>query len=239
MNNQSLTISLILAAIEDSVLKLLEMDAGTQNRISGLPDSTLKVNLKGFDFSFFVTVMQGKVSLNSYSEESCTCILACYPTDLISLFSRSEDGVPILNPKATVEGNQQILVELYEIFSQAEPDYEAEISRLLGPVIAHETGRAFRTGARWLDETKDSVLTNLKLFLREEVTLIPHPVELENFYAEVSELEQRVARLSLSVEQLTISTENTSTSSSNDSTSSSTTTVAPNRDSDTPPGDAS
>jgi len=235
MKNQSLTISLILAGIEDSIVKLLEMDAGTQNRISRLPDFTLKVNLEGIDLSFFVTLVQGEIGLKSYSEETCDCSLTCYPTELISLFSRSASNAPILNPKAKVEGNRKILVELYEIFSQAEPDYEAEISRWLGPVVAHETGRALRTGVGWLDRTKDSLFSNLKLFLREEVTLTPHPLELESFYTEVSELEKRVTQLALSVEQLSHST----TKSTTKSKTKSTTTEQSNQDSKARPGDAS
>ena len=203
MTNASLTKNLLLASIEEGIQKTLAMDSSTRQKLALMQDFTLQVTIKGFDVSFYVILSQGQISLAGYSESYIDCSLSGYPTQLLNLFKRSETGQPDLDPGVRVEGNRDILLELYEIFSKAEPDYEAELARWLGPVAAHQVGRTLRSGARWLRSSTESLTANLKLYIQEESQLFPHPLEVEEFYEEITRLESRVADLAVDVERLT------------------------------------
>ncbi len=202
MTSSSIPKDLILATIEEGIQKTLAMDSSTRNKLASMQDFTLQVTIKGFDFSFYVILRQGNVTLASYSEASIDCSLAGYPTQLFNMFSLSAEGKPVLDPAVAVEGNQDLPLQLYEIFRRAEPDYEAELARWLGPVAGHQVGRTLRSGARWFRNSTQSLATNFKSYIQEESRLFPHPLEVAQFYEEVSELEQEVADLATKVERL-------------------------------------
>jgi ubiquinone biosynthesis protein UbiJ len=211
VTNASLAINLLLAGIEEGIRKTLAMDSGTRQKLARLNDFVLQLTIKGLDISFFVIVHHGNVSLASYNERSVDCSLACYPTQLLNLIGTSADGKPMLDPGVKVEGNRDLLLELHEIFRKAEPDYEAELARWLGPVAGHQAGRSLRSGARWFRNSAGSLAANLKLYIQEEAGLFPHPLEVEQFYQEVSELELKVAELAIKLEPLIISRRGEST----------------------------
>ena len=202
MTSASIPKNLILAAIEEGIKRTLAMDSSTRNKLAGMQDFTLQVTIKGFDFSFYVILTSGNLTLASYCEASMDCSLAGYPTQLLNLFSLSEQGKPVLATDVAIEGDRDLLLNLYEIFRRAEPDYEAELARWLGPVAGHQVGRTLRSGASWFRNSKQSLAANLKLYVQEEARLFPHPLEIAQFYEEVSELEQEVADLTIRAERL-------------------------------------
>ena len=86
-------------------------------------------------------------------------------------------------------------------------DWEEQLSRLSGDVLAHRLGTMVRGALDWGRRAKQSLERDVAEYLREETGLNPRQDEVESFVAGVDVLREAVDRLEARLERLARNTE--------------------------------
>ena len=101
-----------------------------------------------------------------------------------------------------IQGDAEIAARYRELFALARPDFEEELSRLVGDVPARRVSRLARGALRWARSARRTAGENLAEYLQEESRDLVSKPELEEFLLGVDQLretgdrvEARLARL--------------------------------------------
>jgi ubiquinone biosynthesis protein UbiJ len=81
-------------------------------------------------------------------------------------------------------------------------DWEEQLSRLTGDVVAHQLGNAMRHTRSWLDHARLTLERDLSEYLQEELRVVPTRIEIENLIEEIGRLVMDADRLEARLRRL-------------------------------------
>lgn len=95
----------------------------------------------------------------------------------------------------TISGDATIAASVEKLYSQMNIDWEEELSKVTGDVIAHQAIYSLRQIKQFSRDTSSSLGAMLTEYLQEEADLLPTAYEVESFMQDVDDLRLRVDRL--------------------------------------------
>jgi ubiquinone biosynthesis protein UbiJ len=202
MNNSSVVMKIFLFSLEQSINKALEWDSAAQQQLRSLGQQSIKTYITDWNTTFYLLLLGNKVELLEFHQPKPDCSIQCSLIELLNLVNEDDEGQMQFHENAEISGNSDLLIRLREILTSAEPDYEAVLTRWLGPVVAHQLGQIARAGAKWADSVRKSLVDDIQLYIHEESALFPHPFEVEAFTSEISQLQAEVETLTETIAQL-------------------------------------
>ena len=100
-------------------------------------------------------------------------------------------------------GDMALAREILFIAQNMRWDFEEDLSRVFGDILAHRLANAGRALARWQRDSRDSLARQASAYWTEENPRITSRLQLEQFGRDVDTLRDDVARLDKRIEQLT------------------------------------
>jgi ubiquinone biosynthesis protein UbiJ len=94
-----------------------------------------------------------------------------------------------------VEGDSEFASALSFVAANLRWDFEEDLSRLTGDIVAHRVGETVRGLDRWRRATARAASASVAEFLTEEKHVLPTRLEADAFLREVDELRDAVERL--------------------------------------------
>lgn len=137
----------------------------------------------------------GGLRLTGHHDGPVTTSLRGEAADFAELASSRDPAATLINGGLELAGDSAPLIELQKVLSRLELDWEAPLVETLGDVAGHQLAEVLRHGFAWSRQAAGSLTRQLEEFIHEEARLSPPRLELEDFYGDVRELEQRVERL--------------------------------------------
>jgi ubiquinone biosynthesis protein UbiJ len=123
------------------------------------------------------------------------------PLSLLALAGESPDAV-LQRGAVAIGGDAELAQKFRELARLLRPDFEEELSLLLGDVPAHQLGRLARLGLNWSRKAASTTLANLGEYLgHERADLVPRN-EGEQFLRGVDAVREGVDRLGARIELL-------------------------------------
>ena len=104
--------------------------------------------------------------------------------------------------KVRISGNAEVAEEFRALLDMVRPDWEEELSRLIGDPLAHSAGRAVRELRGWARGVRSSLGRSLAEYLTEESRDVAGAYELQEFCADVDALARDVDRAEAQLKQL-------------------------------------
>jgi ubiquinone biosynthesis accessory factor UbiJ len=101
-----------------------------------------------------------------------------------------------------ISGDTHLGHQFGEFMAGLDIDWEEQLSRLTGDVIAHEIGNAARGLLDWGSRQTRTFEQNLQEYLQEELRMTPSRLEIEPFLADVDRLRDDVERLDARISRL-------------------------------------
>jgi len=202
MNNSSLAMKVFLFSLQQSINKALELDHASRQQLGSLGQQCIKITIADGNVTLWLLLRDGNVELVESHEQQADCDIQCTLKVLLDLINEDHEEQIRFHEDAEISGNADLLISLHQILRSAEPDYEAALSRWLGPVLAHQIGQTIRSGIKWADSVRASVADDIQLYVHEESDLFPHPLEVEAFFSDVSLLQAEVDTLAETLAQL-------------------------------------
>lgn len=189
------------AALEAAVNRYLGLDPDAKRKIAELHGRVVGVELSGIGTLYLVPGPEG-LQITTQHEGEPDCTLQGSALDLIRM-SRSEDSAEhLFAGRVSIAGDSELGHRFGKILGAMDIDWEEQLSRITGDVVAHEMGKGARAMVNWGRVTADTAGKNLQEYLQEEVRLLPTRYEAEEFLTGVDTLRDDVERLQTRVERM-------------------------------------
>jgi len=194
-----------LRVIERGLNQLLARDPETPRRLEPLVGQRLHVHLTDTPVSVSCRFEADGLRLGTVSpeaepddERSADATVRASIAGLTALAAsrgrRSRD--------VSFEGDIGVVQEVKRLFGELEIDWEEQLSRLTGDVVAHQVGSAVRGGVSWGRHVGETFLRNLGEYVTEERRLLPGSLELADFGDDVAALRTAADRLEARLRRL-------------------------------------
>ena len=195
-------------ALEAALNQYLSLDPEMSRQLGKLHGAVIGFDLSGTGIQmFFIPDQKGQVQVFSQLEGNADCLVTGSPLSLLRS-SQSDNAEQVFSGEVEIQGNSSLAQEFTRILKQVDVDWEEQLSRITGDIIAHQAGTAFRNTSNWFTRNNESARQNLQEYLQEEARLLPGMFELENFYNDVDQLRDDTERLAARIKRLQKNTEN-------------------------------
>jgi ubiquinone biosynthesis accessory factor UbiJ len=172
-------------------------DATRQCR--ALTGTSFRIELDGLGFGLTLVSAGDTVSLQELPEADAK--LSGTPGALARLAATGDDA--LLRSRAVrISGDPLVAQDFRNLISIAAPNFEEELSCLVGDVAARQVGNFLRGFAGWGLDAADRMSRSLAEYLQEESRDLPARAEIEAFLDGVDRLEADVARLQARIGRL-------------------------------------
>jgi ubiquinone biosynthesis accessory factor UbiJ len=130
-------------------------------------------------------------------------VIAGPPLALLELFARREESSARRgSERVHVSGDAEIAARYRELLELARPDWEEELSRLIGDLPARRVSLAARAALSWLRGFAHSAQANVAEYLQEESRALVSKPEVEEFLAQVDALRETADRVEARIARL-------------------------------------
>ncbi len=146
----------------------------------------------GLDLSFEFN--EEVVELSTRSGEDADCIIEGSPLTLLRL-AGSEPEAAFRDGSADVRGDALVAQAFQKFLKFARPDWEEELSRIVGDVAAHQLVRGFKDILNWGQRSSAAMAQNAAEFFQEESRDLPSSTEAQHFMEDVDMLREQADRL--------------------------------------------
>jgi ubiquinone biosynthesis protein UbiJ len=191
----------LAAALESALNVYLRQVPGWEQRAAALQGKVIALSITGTDLTlYFFPAAEGVQVLSRYEGDIDTH-LSGSPLGFARLaLDRREDA--LFQGAVRIEGDTGIGEQFQELLAGADWDWEEQLSRFTGDVIAHQAGALARQAKRFFDDSRETLTRDTGEYLQEEARLLPTRVEVEYFLSDVDRLRDDVSRLEARVARL-------------------------------------
>lgn len=203
----SLPFVLALKAVEGVVNQALRFDPATRQRLRAHDSKCLFVETQSPRLSFGIQLQGGNVRFKPELVERPHATIEAPSFELVKQALKSEPD--LIGGPIRIQGNTQLVHELYAIARDLDIDWEEPLSRLFGDVTASQVGRQMRGLLGLAQKTARTFFLNTSEYLQEEKNILPVKWELEDFLkdsqdlrADTDRVEARLSRLEQKLQKL-------------------------------------
>lgn len=200
MSSASMLPVALLGGIEEAVNGLIALDPDTRRRLAGLAGRVVAVEFQGLGLTVYVTPHARGIRLTTASDAPADVSLRGTPLALLAM--RNEPGAGLFGAGVTIEGDIETTQRLRRILDGLDIDWEEQLSRVSGDVVAHQVGNAVRGLFAFGRGASERVRRSAGEYLSEELELTPARPEVDELLAAVDELRDDVERLAARVDLL-------------------------------------
>jgi ubiquinone biosynthesis accessory factor UbiJ len=192
-----------VVAVEQLLNAVIALDEVTMQRLAELHGRRIAIELQGWNLTLlFVPDASGRVQLFSDAADSADATIRATPLDFVETtrMERKEDQV--FRGKIRLAGDTRLAQQFSDILAMLQIDWEEQLSKLTGDVVAHQVGRMLRALQQWAKRSHAVSRNNLAEYLTEEQHLLPTAYEVAEWQSQVDSLRDDVDRLAARVVRL-------------------------------------
>jgi ubiquinone biosynthesis protein UbiJ len=196
-----------LAAVEAWINRGTQGSPSAAGLLQRLEHTSLRVDIQGIT-SLRADVAAGRLALSAAESAEDP---ATPPADAriggspFALLALARSGAAQASPgtaRARVGGDAEIANLYRQLFAAARPDFEEELSRLLGDLPARRLSRFAQRAAGWMRRTHRTVGDNIAEYLQEESRDLVNRYELDEFLRGVDTVRETADRVEARLSRL-------------------------------------
>lgn len=192
-----------VTALETALNRYLALDPEIAARLEPLDGKVLQVTVRGVELTFFLMPAARTLRVLVHHEGKIDAQLAGAPLSLARLALSPQGRHALFDGAVTLAGDTEFGQQLQDILNAVDIDWEEQLSRLTGDVIAHQVGNAARAAQRWAEESRASLTLDAADYLHEESRQLPVRGEVDRFMTEVDSLRADIERLAARIKRIT------------------------------------
>jgi len=191
-----------VAAVEAALNRYLALDPEIAARLEPLDGKVLQVTVRGPELKFYLMPVAHALRVLGHYEGKVDAQLAGAPLSLARLALSPQGRHALFDGAVTLEGDTEFGQQLQDILNAVDIDWEEQLSRLTGDVIAHQAGNAVRAAQHWAKQSRASLSLDAADYLHEESQQLPVRGEVDHFMTEVDTLRADVERLAARIKRI-------------------------------------
>jgi len=193
--------AMVTAVIETGLNQLLGLDNATPERLRKLAGKVLKLELRELKPLWFV-FSERRLDVLARYEGEADAVLSLSLTALGLLKDPSALTRYIREEKLDLSGDPQLVQAFSVLLGELDIDWEEELSRYTGDVVAHTLFRGARQARSLVGRELCRSQRQLAEYLTEEARLAPGPLEVASFNDDVELLAQQLKSVELRLARL-------------------------------------
>lgn len=186
---------MILQPLAFAINQYLHMDPDTIARLAKLDGCVIELKITDWHVHFFILPTQDGLTLLSHYDGKITTTLRGKLFDLIHISRAKGDTASLFKHAIEIEGDTKTGEAIQKILAKIDIDWEEQLSKITGDVMAHRVGKSARAATRFGKKTLKTLGDHIKSFLQRESNQLPSRAEVDLFIEEVTRLQQEVERL--------------------------------------------
>lgn len=190
----------LLQPLESLLKRQLKDNSEARRALRQLHGETMALKLEGLNFNIYFHATDEGLKLSNEYEDDPAAIISGTPLALASL-AGGADAAAVRRTGVTIHGDTAVAQSFQRLFELLKPDWEEELSRLVGDTVAHRIGEAARQFMGWGKDVGSRMTEDFAEFFTEESRDLPPKAETEAFYDDVDTLRDDVERAEARLKQ--------------------------------------
>jgi ubiquinone biosynthesis accessory factor UbiJ len=158
-----------------------------------LDTRTIAVRVRNTALAVALTASRDRLDLNTLDDVEPDVIVSGSLLSLARL--AGEDGEALIRDgRIELTGDAMVANDFRELLRYARPDFEEQLSGVIGDTAAHGIGDVVRNVSRWGRAARDTLRSNVGEYLQEESRSVPSRYEVDEFRNKVHKLRDDVER---------------------------------------------
>lgn len=166
-----------------------------------LRDRVFALRVKNSALAMYIIVAPDQVILSSEYGDEPDVVISGSLLALARLAAPSGDTV-VRGDAVELSGDVILARKFQSLLRYARPDFEEELSGLVGDAAAHGIGELLRSVSQWGREASSTLQQNVSEYLQEESRAVPSRYEADTFRDQVDDLRDDVARFEARLKQV-------------------------------------
>ena len=133
----------LFSAIEALLARQLKASTAARTRLTALHGKTLALEFTGIGLNLYVQCSEDSVKLSSKFYEEADVIITGTPLAMLA-FARSDAQDSIRGGSVKFTGDIGVAMDFQKLFAALSPDFEEELSRLIGDEAAYRVSSIVR-----------------------------------------------------------------------------------------------
>jgi ubiquinone biosynthesis accessory factor UbiJ len=185
-----------LAAVESLLNRGIDESIRAAAAASRLNKTCIALELEGFR-RIRIAVCAGHLALASGEGLEADAVIAGSPLGFVDLIARHRHGASgaIGTQRLKITGDAEIVARYRDLIELARPDWEEELSRLVGDLPARRISMAAQSALSWARKFARTASENVSEYLQEESRDLVSKPEIEEFLLQVDELRESADRI--------------------------------------------
>jgi len=192
---------LATAALEKALNHCLQMDPETLDQVTRLEGKVVALAIIGLGRSIYLVPTADGLRVQSVFEGEPDVTIKGGVFSLARL-GLSENPASVFGDGVEMEGDAQLGRKVQYILDSLDLDWEEQLSRLSGDVIAHQVGNTVRELFSWGSKTAETLGRDVAEYFQEESRDLVVKPELDQFLDQIDVLRSDVDRLAQRVKRL-------------------------------------
>jgi ubiquinone biosynthesis protein UbiJ len=134
-----------------------------------------------------------RMSIATKSDAPPAATLSGTPLSYLSMVGASPESV-MRSGSVRIEGDAEVAQAFRDLLKAAQPDFEEELSRVMGDVAAHQVGKLARGALQFGKRVADTFAQNASEYLQEESRDVVTRIEVDEFVEGIDKLRDDVDR---------------------------------------------
>ena len=194
----------VLSGLEAAINRYLRLDPECGARMATLSGRCIGIELRGLDLQLFIYPGEQGVrlsdQLNDDAEADTT--LRGTPLGMARLGLGKNTEKTLFSGDVSIDGDVETGQAFKAILDNMDIDWEEQLSKLTGDVIAHQLSRTAIRAGQAFRHSQHTLQQDIGEYLQEELRVLPSRIETENFSAAVTRISMDTDRLAARVKRL-------------------------------------
>jgi ubiquinone biosynthesis protein UbiJ len=196
------TLAPTLAATLESALNLyLRQAPDALRRAAKLHDKAIAISVTGIGLTLYFLPDPEGVQVLSHYEGDVDTHLTGTPLGFARLALNNREDA-LFQGAVKIEGDADTGQAFQDLLAGVDWDWEEQLSRVTGDVIAHQAGKMARQAKQFLGDSRRTLAEDCSEYLQEEARLLPTQIEVDYLLVDVDQLRDDVERLEARVKRL-------------------------------------
>jgi len=193
----------LIAVAEIGGNRLLALDDAVIQRCTALQGKCIAIELSDLELTLYCHPGNWGIRLSGQAPNKD--IDARISGRLFALLNLAADDDKVstsIRERVSISGDASVAQQMQKILGEIDIDWEEELSKYTGDVLAFQIHQQARKTRDWLQAGFQSVAQTSSEYLREEARMTPTLPEYERFQQQVAALRQDVDRAEARIRQL-------------------------------------
>ncbi len=196
---------MVLWPIEEILNRLIASDSYVSERLRPFDGKLIEVHCQAPSLNISVLFDYERLKLSAVDSVTLQLTpdarISGKSADLLQLLNRS-DQQPLANTAISIEGDAQLVQDLYNTLNNLDLDWEDYLAPILGDVATNELGQFSSNARNWSAEAGRSMHRNVDDYLKEEARLVPGREEVDSFNDSLDRLRLNIDRVKARADRL-------------------------------------